>query len=206
MTSSRQTVHIVDDDDAVRDSLALFLQSVGLTARSYASAGEFLLEFDATTSGCLVLDVHMPAMSGLRLQQELIAVGAALPVIFMTGRAEVPMVVQALKAGAFDFLQKPCEHVQLLGLINKALERDRENRAQLSQQKAVRERLHTLTPREQEVLDYIVNGKATKVIALELDLSQRTVEIYRANVMQKMQSRSVAHLVKMISEINAHQS
>ncbi len=196
-------VHIVDDDDAVRDSLALLLQTAGYTIRSWADAEAFLRDYDSSCGGCLLLDVHMPSMSGLRLQQELLAVGAALPIIFMSGRADVPMAVQALKAGAFDFLQKPCDNLQLLGVINKALVQDRQNREQHQQQYAVRERLATLTPREREVLEHVVNGKATKVIALELDLSQRTVEIYRANIMQKMQSRSVAQLVKLMSSLHA---
>lgn len=201
--ASIPTVHIVDDDDAVRDSLALLLQTAGYTTCCWADAEAFLHDYDSALGGCLLLDVHMPSMSGLRLQQELLAVGAGLPIIFMSGRADVPMAVQALKAGAFDFLQKPCDNLQLLGVINKALEQDRQNRAQQHQQHAVRERLATLTPREREVLQHIVDGKATKVIALELDLSQRTVEIYRANVMQKMQSRSVAQLVKLMSELHA---
>lgn len=201
--SPTPTVHIVDDDDAVRDSLALLLQTAGYATRCWADAEAFLRDYDSTLGGCLLLDVHMPSMSGLRLQQELQAVGAGLPIIFLSGHADVPMAVQALKGGAFDFLQKPCDNLQLLGVINKALEQDRQNRARQQQQHAVRERITTLTPREREVLQHIVGGKATKVIALELDLSQRTVEIYRANVMQKMQSRSVAQLVRLMSEFHA---
>lgn len=200
---ARQEVHIVDDDDAVRDSLAVFLEAAGLPTRTYPGAKAFLAAFDPYVSGCLVLDIHMPEMSGLDLQEELLAVGAALPIIFITGHADVPTAVQALKAGAFDFLQKPFDNISLLGLINRALEQDRGNRVALRQQKEVRERLRTLTPRENEVLDYIVNGKATKVIAMELELSKRTVEIYRANVMQKMQARSIAQLVRKVSEANA---
>lgn len=197
------TVHIVDDDDAVRDSLALLLQTAGYNTCCWADAEAFLRDYDNRHGGCLLLDVHMPSMSGLRLQQELLAVGAGLPIIFMSGRADVPMAVQALKAGAFDFLQKPCDNLQLLGVINKALQHDQQRRAGQQQLHAVREQLATLTPREREVLQHVVDGKASKVIALELDLSQRTVEIYRANVMQKMQTRSVAQLVKLMSDFHA---
>jgi len=198
-----QVIHIVDDDEAIRDSLGTFLETAGFTSRGYDTAEAFLDSFDPAMAGCLILDIRMPDMDGLDLQEELLAVGATLPIIFITGHADVPTAVQALKAGAFDFLQKPFDNVQLLGLINKALEADRNNRASEQQQREIRERLQSLTPREKEVLDYIVNGKATKVIAIELELSQRTVEIYRANVMQKMQSRSIAQLVKMISELKA---
>lgn len=198
-----QQIHIIDDDEAVRDSLRLFLEAAGLPAATYPDAANFLGSYDPTFAGCLVLDIMMPSMDGLHLQEELMAVGATLPIIFITGHADVPTAVQALKAGAYDFLQKPFDNIQLLGLINKALEDDRNNRAAQRQQLEIRERLETLTPREREVLDYILNGKATKVIAYELELSQRTVEIYRANVMQKMQSRSVAQLVRMVSEFNA---
>lgn len=203
---SVQVVHIVDDDEAVSDSLQLFLQAAGLNTVTYSSAQDFLDAYRHEHAGCLLLDIHMPDMSGLHLQQELLAVGSTLPIIFVTGHASVSTAVQALKAGAFDFIEKPFDNLQLLGMVNRALEQDRQNRALLVQQTAVQERLQALTPRETEVLDYLLNGKATKVIALELELSHRTVEIYRANVMQKMQSRSIAHLVKMVSgfHVNPH--
>jgi FixJ family two-component response regulator len=198
-----QTVHIIDDDEAVRDSLGLFLLAAGLRVSIYPDAERFLNDYYPDMSGCLVLDVQMPSLSGLVLQEELLAIGSTLPIIFITGHADVPMAVQALKAGACEFLQKPFEKAVLLGHVRRALEEDVRNRQALGQQHQIRERLKTLTPRESEVLDYIVNGKATKVIAIELSLSQRTVEIYRANVMQKMQSRSVAQLVRMLSEFHA---
>ena len=200
--NTNQVIHIVDDDESVRDSLGIFLDTAGLVAQGYANAEAFLDAFEPTMSGCLILDIQMPDMSGLHLQEELVAVGATLPIIFVTGHADVPTAVQALKAGAFDFLQKPFDNVRLLGLINKALTTDSNNRAALKQQTEINQRLQSLTPREKEVLDFIINGKATKVIAIELELSQRTVEIYRANVMQKMQSRSIAELVRMVSDVN----
>lgn len=204
MPQTEQNVFIVDDDPAIRDSLEVFLDAAGLPTRAWSDAESFLDDYNQNMSGCLLLDIRMPAMSGLSLQEDLVAVGATLPVIFITGHADVPTAVQALKAGAFDFIEKPFDNAQLLELVRKAFARDREEREALNQQREIKERLQSLTPREAEVLDYIVNGKATKVIAIELSLSQRTVEIYRANVMQKMQARSVAQLVKLISEFNAN--
>ena len=198
-----QIVHIVDDDAAIRDSLSILLKTSGLNPVTYSDAQAFLKHYDPTKSGCLVLDIHMPVMSGLNLQDELLAVGTTLPIIFITGHADVESAVQALKAGAFDFLQKPFDNTELLALIKQALEKDRKNRAALVKQKHIRDRLQTLTPREKEVLDHIVDAKATKVIAIEMTLSQRTIEIYRANIMQKMQCRSTAQLVRTISEFNS---
>ena len=197
-----QIVHIVDDDAAIRDSLSILLKTSGLNPLTSPNAQAFLKHYDPTKSGCLVLDIHMPVMSGLNLQDELLAVGTTLPIIFITGHADVESAVQALKAGAFDFLQKPFDNTELLALIKQALEKDRKNRAALVKQKHIRDRLQTLTPREKEVLDHIVDAKATKVIAIEMTLSQRTIEIYRANIMQKMQCRSTAQLVRLISEYN----
>ncbi len=130
------------------------------------------------------------------------AIGSTLPIIFMTGHGNVSTAVQAMKAGAFEFIEKPFAHEILLQHIERAFELDVQKRAALGQQQQIRERLKTLTPRETEVLDHVINGKATKVIAIELSLSQRTVEIYRANIMQKMQSKSVAQLVKMLSDFH----
>lgn len=200
---AEQIIYVIDDDDAVRDSLQLYLQAASLRVRTYADAESFLTDYHADMCGCLVLDVQLPAFSGLGLQEELLAIGSTLPIIFITGHADVPMAVQALKTGAYEFLQKPFDNAQLLVHIHRAFEAEARHRDTQRQQSQIRERLKTLTPREAEVLDYIVNGKATKAIAIELSLSQRTVEIYRANVMQKMQSRSVAHLVRMLSEFQA---
>ncbi len=197
-----QIIHIVDDDAAIRDSLSILLKTSGLTAATYPDAQAFLNSYDPTKSGCLVLDIHMPVMSGLNLQDELLAVGATLPIIFITGHADVDTAVKALKAGAFDFLQKPFDNTELLVLIKQALDKDQKYRAALIKQKNIRDRLQTLTPREKEVLDHIVDAKATKVIAIEMSLSQRTIEIYRANIMQKLQCRSLAQLVRIISEFN----
>ncbi|MDY6982569.1 MAG: response regulator [Pseudomonadota bacterium] len=194
------TVYILDDDAAVLDSLSTWLDAMNIRVRTWSDPRGFLDEYRHDWCGCLILDIRMPALSGLGLQEELVAIGSTLPIIFMTGHGSVSTAVQAMKAGAFEFIEKPFDNAALLQHIHRAFELDAQKRDALQHQRQIRERLATLTPRETEVLDYIVNGKATKVIALELKLSQRTVEIYRANVMQKMQSKSVAQLVKMLGE------
>jgi two-component system, LuxR family, response regulator FixJ len=156
-----------------------------------------LAKFDPNIHGCLVLDIRMPEMSGLEVQQQLNRSGAILPVIFITGHGDIPMAVQAMKDGAFDFLTKPFRDQDLLDRINNALKQDAENRAAIDKHADLRRRAESLTPREREVLDLIVEGKANKVVAIDLGLSERTIEIHRANVMEKMGARSVAHLVKM---------
>jgi len=191
------TVFVVDDDEAVRDALRLLIASVGLAVETFATAGELLAAVDAQTRGCLVLDVRMPGMSGLELQERLSAMGAVLPIIFITGHGDVPMAVRAMKAGALDFLLKPFHDQNLLDRIHQALDRDRDEVRELERRAALRERAATLTPREREVLDAVVAGHANKVIAGRLGLSQRTVEIHRAKVMEKMQASSLADLVRM---------
>lgn len=197
------TVYIIDDDEAVLDSLSTWLTATGFKTRTWANPQGFLDAYRHEWCGCVILDMRMPALSGLALQQELVAIGSTLPIIFVTGHGNVSSAVQAMKAGAFEFIEKPFDHDVLLAHIRRAMERDAQRRQSSGQQQQIRERLATLTPRETQVLDYVVNGKATKVIALELNLSQRTVEIYRANIMQKMQSKSVAQLVKVVSEFRA---
>jgi two-component system response regulator FixJ len=196
-----ELVMIVDDDEAVRASLKLLLQSVGLASRSFASANEFLAAYDPQQAGCLVLDVRMPGMSGLELQEELNVRGAILPVIFITGHGDVPMAVEAMQQGAFDFLQKPFRDQDLLDRIQRALARDRENRAQLARKEEIRSRLAALTAREREVLDLMIKGRQNKLMAADLGLSQRTIEIHRARVMDKMQATSLAQLVRMTLEV-----
>jgi FixJ family two-component response regulator len=192
------TVFIVDDDEAVRGSLKLLLKTIGVPAQAYASAQEFLDTFDAQRPGCLVLDIRMPGMSGLELQEALNARGALLPIIFITGHGDVPMAVEAMQRGALDFLQKPFRDQDLLDRIHKALERDRAGRELLGNRATIRARIAELTPREREVLALVTEGKANKVIAGDLGVSQRTVEIHRAHVMEKMGANSLAHLVRMV--------
>jgi two-component system response regulator FixJ len=199
--NTRPTIFVVDDDSAVRDALKLLLRSVGHAVETYGSAQEFLDAYSEDRPGCLVLDIRMPGMSGLELQQRLNEKHSILPIIFITGHGDVPMAVEAMQAGAVDFIQKPFRDQDLIDRINQALEKDSSNRAALGERNDIRRRLETLTPREREVLDLVVHGKANKVIAGDLKLSQRTVEIHRARVMEKMQASSLAHLVRMVLEV-----
>jgi two-component system, LuxR family, response regulator FixJ len=195
-------VFIVDDDEGVRSSLRLLLKSVGLVPSALASAREFLDKYDPAQPGCLVLDVRMPEMSGLELQEQLNLKGAVLPVIFITGHGDVPMAVEAMQAGACDFLQKPFRDQDLIDRIQRALDKDRTNRAVLNERTLIRERLQSLTPREREVLAMVTSGKANKIMAADLGVSQRTVEIHRARVMEKMSAASLAQLVRMVMDLD----
>ncbi len=194
---SAATIYVVDDDDGMRRALSLLLNTVGFKTAAFASPKEFLDIFKPDTAGCLVLDIRMPGMSGLELQQHLNRMGSMLPVIFITGHGDVPMAVQAMKEGAFEFVQKPFRDQDLLDRINHALEQDKENRGTLARRADVLHRAESLTPREKQVMALVVDGAANKVIAIDLGLSERTVEIHRAKVMEKMGARSVAHLVKL---------
>jgi FixJ family two-component response regulator len=197
-----QTVYVVDDDDAVRNSLRMLLKSAGVHAEASASAQEFLSSYEVSQPGCLVLDVRMPGMSGLEMQHELNLRGATIPVIFITGHGDIPMAVEAMQHGAFDFLQKPFRDQELLDRVQRALVRDTEYRARLRHTDRIRERLASLSPREREVLDLVTQGKANKMVAGDLGVSQRTVEIHRAHVMQKMEAGSLAELVRMMMALS----
>jgi FixJ family two-component response regulator len=190
-------VHVVDDDEAVRSSLKLLLKSAGLSTLAYASAAEFLAAYQDDQPGCLVLDIRMPGMNGLELQDELTRRGAMIPVIFITGHGDVPMAVEAMQRGAMDFLQKPFRDEDLIDRVRKALVLDRGNRAQLKARHAIRSRLAILSPREMQVLRLLTLGKSNKQMAGDLGVSQRTVEIHRAHLMRKMEATSVAQLVRM---------
>jgi FixJ family two-component response regulator len=198
MNKSVPTVFVVDDDAPVRDALKLLLRSVGHRVEAFASAQEFLDAYHDDRPGCLVLDVRMPGMSGLELQERLNERHAILPIIFITGHGDVPMAVEALQAGALDFLQKPFRDQELLDRIARALEKDAANRRELLELRAIAKRFEELTPRERDVMELVTQGKANKAIAAELNISQRTVEIHRARVMEKTQAASLAHLVRMV--------
>ncbi len=202
MKERAPTVYIVDDDDAVRNSLRLLLKSVGLAAVALPTAQEFLSTYDPQQPGCLILDVRMPGMSGLELQQQLNLRGAVIPVIFITGHGDIPMAVEAMQHGAFDFLQKPFRDQDLIDRIQRALAKDRTSRVELTERSRVRERFESLTPREREVLALVTSGKPNKVMAAELGVSQRTVEIHRARVMEKMHASSLAQLVRMMMDLD----
>lgn len=204
MKERSPVVFIVDDDEAVRSSLRLLLKSVGLVPVALGSAREFLDKYDPAQPGCLVLDVRMPGMSGIELQETLNRQGAVIPVIFITGHGDVPMAVEAMQAGAFDFLQKPFRDQDLIDRIQRALEKDRTSRAELNERSLIRERLESLTPREREVLTLVTSGKPNKIMAADLGVSQRTVEIHRARVMEKMGASSLAQLVRMIMDLGEH--
>jgi RNA polymerase sigma factor (sigma-70 family) len=191
------TVYIVDDDQAIRHAMGLLLKSVGLQHEVFESADEFLELYSGNNNGCLVLDIRMPGLSGLELQQKLIELGNSLPIIFISGHGDIPMAVDAMQKGAFDFIQKPFRDQELLDRISEALSTARERESEREQKLDVQERIDTLTKREHEVLDLVVTGKPNKIIAHELGVSQRTIEIHRARVMEKMRARSLAELVRM---------
>ena len=173
------------------------MDSVNLKHEIYGSGDEFLEQVTGERPGCLVLDIRMPGLGGLELQEELINRGSSLPVIFITGHGDVPMAVEAMQKGAVDFIQKPFRDQELLDRIREALKTDRQRREEQQHHAEVEDRIARLTNREREVFDLVVTGKPNKVIAYELGVSQRTVEIHRARVMEKMQARSLADLVKM---------
>lgn len=195
--NDQQTVFVVDDDQAARESLRWLLESVGQLVQCHSSAREFLDSYDGSVPGCLVLDVRMPGMSGLELQNHLLERGWCLPVIVVTGHGDVPMAVRAMKAGAVDFLQKPYNDQTLLDRIQLALDLCRQRRRSHSELSQIRSNCEQLTPREREVAELVVAGKANKVIAIELGLSPKTIEVHRANVMFKMQANSLSELVQM---------
>jgi two-component system response regulator FixJ len=194
-------VMVVDDDAGVRNAMRILLKSVGLEATLYPSAQEFLAAYQPSQPGCLVLDIRMPGMSGLELQQQLNLRGAVIPVIFMTGHGDIPMAVEAMQHGAFDFLQKPFRDQDLLDRIQRAIVKDGELRQSLGEHARIKAHLESLTPREREVLDLMTQGKQNKSIAQDLGVSPRTVEIHRARVMEKMDAQSVAELVRMMLDL-----
>jgi len=198
MKNDAALVMIVDDDAGVRNAMRSLLKSVGLNSALFASAQEFLDGYKPSQLGCLVLDIRMPGMSGMELQQQLNMRGAVIPVIFMTGHGDIPMAVEAMQHGAFDFLQKPFRDQDLLDRIQRAIARDAELRKSLGEHERIQVHLESLTPREREVLDLMTQGKQNKVIGQELGVSPRTIEIHRARVMEKMNAGSVAELVHMM--------
>src|SRR5262245_52074944 len=191
------TVYVVDDDPAMRSSLRWLIESVGLAVRTCSSAQEFLRTYQPSDPGCLVLDVRMPGMSGLDLQAELAARRIHIPILIITGYAEVPLAVRAMKAGAFDFIEKPFSDQTLLDRIRAAVAYDEAMRRRRVARADVERRLLLLTARERDVLDRVVTGKSNKVIAAELHLSTKTVEVHRAHVMEKLKADSLADLIRV---------
>ena len=191
-------VHVVDDDPAIRDSLAFLLDTAGLVSRTYESAAALLAHADNLAPGCIVTDVRMPEMNGLEMVRRLAELGVRHPVIVMTGHADVPLAIEAVRAGVKDFIEKPFDDEALLASIRSALADQAGAAEHEGQVTEVRERLASLSSRERQVLDGLVAGRANKVIAYDLGISARTFEVYRANVMTKMGARTLSELVRMV--------
>ena len=200
MPNNNSKVYIVDDDDAVRDSLRWLVESVGLKVETFASANEFLEVCDSSFSGCLVSDVRMQGLSGLELQEQLNLKDIKLPIIFITGFGDIQMAVHAMQAGAVDFITKPFNDQELLDRIQHAIEKGEQAWEQQVHSNLIKSRYDLLTPREKEVMAKVVKGKLNKVIAADLNVSNKTVEAHRAKVMEKMQAANLAQLIRMASD------
>ena len=190
-----QTIFVVDDDAAIRDSLRMMLETAGYTVRDFASAQSFLSDPDLR-GGCLIVDIRMPGMGGLELQEELVRRKANIPVIVMTGHADVPLAVRAMRAGAIDFVEKPFDQERMLQSVSDALAAGERAQSRAAEAKQARELLNLLTPREREILDQLVKGHANKVVAHQLGISPRTVEIHRASIMEKLHARNLSNVVR----------
>jgi FixJ family two-component response regulator len=195
--SSEQTAYIIDDDEAVRDAIGMYLETVGISHALFPLATDFLEAFNDELTGCLVLDVRMPGMTGLELQTALNERESRLPIIFITGHGDVPMAVEAMRAGAFDFIRKPFAEEELVGRINEAFGTEAKDREAHDSETDLLQKLDSLSPREREVFIRVADGQANKFVAIELGISERTVEIHRAQVMRKMGARTLAQLVRM---------
>lgn len=194
---STPVIYVVDDDEGMRLALVALLENLRYRIVTYSSPETFLAEHSPNQYGCVVLDIRMPTMNGLDVQQQLNAVGSMLPVIFISGYGDIPIAVQAMREGAFDFVQKPFREEDIVDRITRALKQDADNRQAVMQRAELQRRYETLTQRECQVFKMVTDGKANKTMAQDLGLSERTVEIHRANMMEKLSARSVAHLVKM---------
>ncbi len=196
-TADQPVVHIVDDDSAIRDSLAFLLGTEGLTTKVYKSGPALLADIKTIKGGCIITDVRMPGMSGIDLMRRLAETGVAVPVIIITGHGDVPLAVEAMRGGAADFIEKPFDDTLIIRSVRNALRSGAADQERAEERTAIAERLATLSNREQQVLDGLVAGHANKVIAYDLGISPRTVEVYRANLMTKMKADSLSDLVRM---------
>jgi FixJ family two-component response regulator len=201
MSKDNATAFVIDDDPVVREALKELLSSVGIETRAFASAADFLATYSSDTDGCVVLDVRMPGMSGVELQRRLNDMASPLPIIFLTAHGDVQIAVQAVRAGAFDFIEKPFRPDELIDKVQCALEENCRRRRDLTLRDSTLRRMALLTPREREVLDTMVDGKGTAAVAKELGISRRTVEAHRANVMKKMQVDSALALVQLVMRL-----
>mgnify|MGYP001287901856 CR=1 FL=1 len=197
MEKDNPVVFVVDDDEAVCASLRLLIGDIGLEVRTFTSAKQFLEQYDSSHPGCLVLDVRMSGMSGLELQSRLVETAVRIPTIIITGHADVPMAVEAMKTGAMDFIEKPFRDQVLLDSIQKAIDMDLRTRRQHRERQDVQSRIELLTQREREVMDRLVAGKSNKTIAFDLGISQKTVDFHRANILEKVGVSSVVELVRL---------
>jgi len=193
---SPQMVYVVDDDGSTRELLAWLMKRNSIACETYADARSFLASYHPGGSGCLVLDLHMPGMSGLDVQRVLKEQGVQIPVIFLSGRADVPTAVEAVKSGAFDFIEKPFDYKRIVALVRECLDRDLQLIAERERRQVVATRIAQLTQREREVMELVVAGQLNRVIAEELDISIKTVEAHRAHIMEKLEVNSVAELVQ----------
>ena len=193
----QQMVYVIDDDEAVRDSMGMLLESADLPYRCFDCAERFIDEHDGSQRGCLVLDIRMPGMTGLELQQKMAQIGSSLPIIFITGHGDVPMAVEAMRQGALDFLRKPVSEENFLERIVDALDRESGNWHQKVDRELMRQRIDSLTLREREIFELVAEGLANKAIAARLGISERTVEVHRAQVMKKLDARTLAQLVRI---------
>ena len=206
MSEPKPTIFVIDDDPSVRESTELLLKSVGFNVKTFVSAQDFLKANLQEDLGCLILDVRMPGISGLDLQEKLVSAKTPLPVIFITGHGTVPMSVRAMKAGAIDFLQKPFEEQDLLDAINRAITQQRERKSKKDEADELQQRLKALTAREYEVFSLLVTGMANKEIAHKLGTSERTVKAHRAQIMEKMNAGSLADLIRFAEKLKTHPS
>jgi len=195
--TTQETVFVVDDDEAVRDSLRWLLEANGYRVQCFSSAEQFLEAYQPSQLGCLILDVRMSGMSGLELQEKLMADDSSLPIIFVTGHGDVPMAVSTMKKGAMDFIEKPVDEAELRKLVERMLERSRNESSAAQQHRAAAERLSKLTAREHQVLERIIAGRLNKQIADDLGISIKTVEAHRANIMEKLNVNTVADLLRL---------
>ncbi|HOC45662.1 MAG: response regulator transcription factor [Syntrophorhabdaceae bacterium] len=202
MIEEKPVIFVVDDDASVRKSLSRLLASHGLTVETFDSAEQFLKREPYGGTGCIILDVRMPGLSGIALQDELIRTGHYMPIIFITGHGDIPMSVEAMKKGASDFLTKPFEEAQLMSAVQGALQRSAQYRLKRTEAEELQKRIDRLTPREKEILPYIIAGMLNKQIAFKLDIAEKTIKVHRGHIMEKLGVGSVAELVRLADKAN----
>lgn len=195
--TNKQTVFIIDDDEGIRNGLAMLLESIGQESRSFASGNAFLDAYDEKMTGCLVLDIRMPKMSGLEVQRKLKLRNCIIPIIFITGHGDIPMAVEAMRLGAIDFIRKPFNEQDLIDRINEALELDEKQHEKIINKHQDISKVDSLSAREREVFERVTDGCMNKVIAADLGISERTVEVHRSHVMEKLEAKTLAQLVRI---------